>query len=76
MSTKSEEILREILTLPPAERAELAENILTSLEASDPEIEKLWAVEAEARVAAFERNEIEAIDADDVFAEIDRQKML
>jgi putative addiction module component (TIGR02574 family) len=76
MSTKSEEILREILTLPPAERAELAENILTSLESLDPEIEKLWAVEAEARVAAFERGEIEAIDADDVFAEIDRQKML
>lgn len=75
MSTRTGEILREILTLPPAERAELAENILTSLESLDPEIEKLWAAESEARVEAFERNEIEAIDADDVFAEIDRQKM-
>ena len=74
MSTRTEEILREILTLPAAERAELADNILTSLESSDARIEELWAVEAESRVAAFERNEIEAIAAEDVFAQIDRQK--
>lgn len=74
MSTRTEEILKEILTLPAAERAELAENILTSLEPDDPEIERLWAIEAEDRVAAFERNEIEAFSADDVFKEIDGQK--
>ena len=39
-----------------------------------PEIEKRWGVEAEARVAAFERGEIEAIDAEEVFEEIDRLK--
>ena len=74
MSTRTAEILREILTLPAAERAELAENILESLEPDDPEIERLWAIEAEDRVAAFERNEIEAVSAYDVFREIDQQK--
>lgn len=60
MSTRAHEILQEILSLPPAERAELVEGILASLEPSDPRILKLWAAEAEDRLAAFERNELEA----------------
>jgi putative addiction module component (TIGR02574 family) len=74
MSAKTTEILREILSLPVAEREELLERLLVSLEPADPKIVELWAAEAEDRVAAFERNEIEAVSADSVFGEIDRQR--
>lgn len=74
MSARTTEILQEILSMPPEERAELADSILASLEPADPRIMQLWAIEAEDRVAAFERNEIEAVSADSVFEEIDRQR--
>ena len=74
MSARTTEILQEILSLPPAEREELLERILVSLEPADPRILDLWSAEADDRVAAFERNEIEAISADVVFEEIDRQR--
>lgn len=60
--------------MPAIERAALADDILASLEPVDPGIMELWAAEAEDRVAAFERGEIEAVSADAVFDEIDRQR--
>jgi hypothetical protein len=74
MSARTTEILKEVLSMPSEERAELADSILASLEPSDPKILELWAIEAEDRVAAFERNEIEAVSADSVFEEIERQR--
>ena len=74
MSTRTTELLQEILSMPPDERAELADDILASLEPADPELMKLWAAEAEDRVSAFERGEIEAISANAVFDEIERQR--
>jgi len=74
MSARTVEILNEVLSLPPDERAELVDSILSSLEPCDPKILELWAVEAEERVAAFERNEIESVSAESVFEEIDRQR--
>lgn len=60
--------------MPAEERAEIVDSILSSLEPHDPKILELWAAEAEARVAAFERNEIEAVSAESVFEEIDRER--
>ena len=73
MSTRTTELLQEILLMPPEERAELADDILASLDPAEPEIMKLWAAEAEDRVAAFERGEIEAVSADSVFDQIDQK---
>ena len=74
MSARTSEILQEVLSMPPEERAELADSILESLEPTDPRILQLWAIEADHRVAAFERGEIEAVSAESVFEEIDRQR--
>ena len=74
MSVRTSEILEQILALPPSDRAELADSILASLEPSDPDLLKMWAAEAEDRVAAFKRGELEAIDAEKVFDEIDRER--
>jgi hypothetical protein len=75
MSTRTTEILKEVLSMPPEERAELADGILASLEPGDPRIVELWATEAEDRVAAFQRGEIEAVSAESVFEEIDRERL-
>ena len=73
MSERTSEILEQILALPPSDRAEIADSILASLEPSDPNILKLWAEEAEDRVAAFKRGELEAVEAEIVFDETDRE---
>ena len=55
-------ILAEALELPPVERAELVENILSSFEfQARNTINALWAQEAEDRIDAFQRGEMSAI---------------
>jgi len=71
MSDRGTEILKEALTLPPGERAEIAERLLSSLDTVDRErIDKLWASEAEDRLDAYERGEIDTIPARQVFEQI------
>ena len=73
MPRHGKQILAEALKLPPVERAELVENLLTSFEFEARKlIDALWAKEAEARIDAFERGEMAAIPAKDVFAEIEK----
>ncbi len=45
---------------------------LHSLDNTDPEIDALWAQEAEDRLAAYDHGEIEALNADAVLAEVRR----
>jgi putative addiction module component (TIGR02574 family) len=73
MTKRAEHILAEALELPPVERAELVENLLSSFEfRSRKAIDALWAQEAEDRIDAFDRGEIAAIPVEDVFAEIEK----
>ncbi len=73
MQKHAESILAEALELPPMERAELVENFLSSFEfQSRKTIDALWAQEAEDRILAFERDELTAIPAKNVFAEIEK----
>lgn len=68
MSKRGTEVLEEALSLPPVERAELADRLLTSLDAApDGRIDKLWAQEAEDRLDAFERGELKAVSAKEAF---------
>ena len=67
-----DDILANALELPPLERAELVESLLSSIEfPSRGTIDSLWAQEAEDRIDAFERDEMAAIPARDVFTEIE-----
>ena len=54
--------------LSPAERIELVDSILASLDEPDPAIERLWAREAEDRLAAYRRGEIKAVPLKEVLA--------
>ena len=70
MSKLGKEIMAVALKLPASERAVLADELLHSLDKTDPEIDALWAKEAEDRLAAYDRGEIEATDAEAVLAEM------
>jgi putative addiction module component (TIGR02574 family) len=73
MPKHAKRILTEALELPPVERAELVENLLSSFEfQSRKTIDALWAQEAEDRIDAFERGEMDTIPARNVFAEIEK----
>jgi putative addiction module component (TIGR02574 family) len=75
MTERQKEILSKALALPPTERAELVENLLSSFEfPSRKATDALWAQEAESRIDAFERGEITVIPAKDVFEKIENPK--
>jgi len=68
MSSRGTQVLKEALSLPPAERAEIAERLLSSLDPpSQKGMDELWGEEAEDRLDAFDRGEIKAIPAKQVF---------
>jgi len=72
MNTSLKQVEEQALSLNPEERAKLAEVMLESLNLPLAEIEEAWAQEIEQRVAAYERGEIPAYAAEDVFAEAKR----
>ncbi len=68
MSSRGTKVLKEALSLPPSARAEIAERLLSSLDPPSQErIDVLWGKEAEERLNAFDRGEIKAISAKQVF---------
>jgi putative addiction module component (TIGR02574 family) len=68
MTTTTQALLDTAIHLPPAERAELVEGILSSFDAPvDPAIDAAWAKEVEERIAALDRGEIATIPAALVF---------
>lgn len=75
MSEYGNQLLAESLKLPPTERAELIENILSSFEfPSRKKIDELWAQEAESRIDALERGELTTISAEEVFEKIEKPR--
>ena len=74
MHTKNE-LLHEALSLPPIERAELIEELLSSFEFPDRErLDQLWAAESEDRIDAYERGELTATPLESVFEKINAWK--
>jgi hypothetical protein len=70
MSKRGSQLLEDALSLPPSERAEIADRLLRSLHPStQDEIDKLWASEAEDRLKAFERGDVRSIPAARVFSD-------
>lgn len=72
MSASLKQVEDQARALPPEERARLAESLLESLHSPLADIERAWEEEIEQRVAAFDRGEIPAYPAEDVFAEARR----
>lgn len=69
MSNQVADLTRRSLALSAEDRARLAEILLSSL-AEEPvsEVEIAWDAEIRRRLAAYDRGEVQAIDAETVFA--------
>ena len=71
MPIVAKKVFDEALALPADARIGLVEILLSSLNLpSQNEIDRLWAEEAELRVAAIERGEVELIPGELVFEKI------
>ena len=60
------DLLKQALSLPPTEKAELVDRLLSSLDEPNKEIDALWAKEAENRIEAYERGELKAVSLEEV----------
>jgi len=75
MTAQTQQVLEKAINLPPVERAELVEQILSSFDfPSRDAIDKLWAKEAEDRIDAYDQGKIKATSASRVFEKINRHK--
>ena len=68
MSRELKDIAAEALDLPLTSRAELASQLLDSLEdLTEEENDQLWAEEAERRYADYKAGKVDSVAAEDVF---------
>lgn len=73
MNATLEQIAQEALRLAPAQRAELADFLLGSLDSTPPdEVQRLWLEEAARRLAEIRSRTVETIPVEDVLAEARR----
>ena len=66
MDTLTRDLADKARKLKPDERFALVEEILSSLDRPDPEIDRLWREEAARRLATYRTGTIEGIPAEDV----------
>jgi putative addiction module component (TIGR02574 family) len=62
MTRATRELLDEALQLPLDDRAQLAAELLESLDDAEHDVEAAWAAEIERRVAAARAGELESTD--------------
>lgn len=68
MSNKAKMLTEQARALPQQDRIALVEDVLDSLDQTDPGTDRLWAQEASDRLAAYRRGEIAATDLHDIIA--------
>lgn len=64
--TTRENVFKEALTLKPFEKAQLIDELLSSLDKPDKEIDELWAGEAEDRIDAYDQGKLKAVSLEKV----------
>ena len=73
MAASAKSLLHQALTLPSNDRAALVEGLILSLDKPGPSFDAVWLKEAEDRLAAWHSGELDAVDAEQVFAEPGKQ---
>ena len=71
MSVVAKKVFDDALSLPAEARVGLVEKLLTSLNLpTQPEIDRLWAEEAEKRIARIDKGEVKLVPGKRVFSVI------
>lgn len=69
MSTLLDELSEKAKSLTLEERAQLAQELLETVERdADPDVQAAWDAEIASRIAKYERGEAKLIPAEEVFA--------
>jgi len=63
-----DEILKEAITLRPLDQAKLVDQLMVCLDIPDPELDKLWAEEAESRLEAFKNGSMRSVTLESVLS--------
>jgi putative addiction module component (TIGR02574 family) len=66
-------VLREALDLPPIERADLVDRLLSSLDTPDEALDQEWRKEIGARLNAYRSGKAATISADEILVEYRRK---
>ncbi|WP_157269402.1 addiction module protein [Azohydromonas aeria] len=73
MPDRVAELVQHGLALSPEDRQRLVDRLLESLnEPAASQLDSAWAPEIERRLAEYDRGEVQAVDADEVFAKARR----
>ncbi len=67
MST-AKDILKEAIQHEPTERVKLVDQLITSFDKPDKDIDKLWAEEAESRLDAYKQGKLKAVSLEEVLS--------
>lgn len=65
----TQELVTMALKLNPADRFDLVDQVLHSLDKPDPEIDRIWLDEAERRLTAYRAGRVQGIPAKEIFGE-------
>ncbi len=68
----AEEIKKNALRLNAVDRVHLVETLLDSLDKTDEQIEKIWALESEKRYQAYKEGRIKGIPLEQVRSSIEK----
>jgi len=63
-----EDILKEAISLRPLDQAKLVDQLMACLDTPDPELDKLWAEEAESRLEAFNSGKSNSVSLEAVLS--------
>ncbi|WP_029146684.1 addiction module protein [Methylophilus sp. 5] len=70
---KTSDIISELANLPVDERVLIADSLLQTLNATQPEIEQAWLKLAQQRLTEISDGSVETLSAEVVFADIDKR---
>jgi len=65
MATK-DSLFEEASTISPSEKAQLIDQLISTLDKPDKKIDELWVKEAEDRIDAYDHGKIKAISLEEV----------
>ena len=68
MSSTADKLEQEIKALADVEKLRLVDAILADLDKPDPEIDRIWAEEAQKRWAAYKAGRLRTVSYDDVMS--------
>ena len=73
MNAEAQKLLRDALTLPAADRAKMAAELLASLDEREADVEAAWAAEIERRAADARMNPDDDEDWREALDEVERE---